>query len=129
MLSARSSAAGGCDAVPKAVKELREGKREVWPAVMAADTKDFDVFRIARSDGIDSGPGYWPVAAAPAVNAAKKTARDVAPPRAKAQMIRLDEDDPRFVEWRIKLGILLKQELSPNPEGGPSKPQLRPSIC
>lgn len=84
---------------------------------MAAETKDFDVVRVARSDGVDSGPGYWPVAAIPAVNAAKKTGKDVAPPRAKAQMIRLDENDPRFIEWRIKLGILLKQELSPNPEG------------
>ncbi|KJZ69691.1 hypothetical protein HIM_10912 [Hirsutella minnesotensis 3608] len=83
-----------------------------------AETRDFDVVRIARSDGADSGPGYWPVTATPAANAAKKTGKEVAAPRAKAQMIRLDEDDPRFIEWRIKLGILLKQELSLNPDEG-----------
>ncbi|ROT39453.1 hypothetical protein SODALDRAFT_276432 [Sodiomyces alkalinus F11] len=33
-------------------------------------------------------------------------------------MLRLAEDDPRFIEWRVKLGILLKQELSPNPQDG-----------
>lgn len=38
-------------------------------------------------------------------------------PRAKPQMTRLAPDDPRFIEWRIKLGILLKQELAPNPDG------------
>lgn len=92
------------------------------------DTKDFDVIRIARSDGADTGPGYWPVTTttttttAPAANAAKKPGKEAAAaadktPRTKPQMTRLAEDDPRFVEWRIKLGILLKQELSPNPDG------------
>lgn len=80
-----------------------------------AETKDFDVIRVCRSDGADTGPGYWPVTA-PASNAAKKTSTDKAP-RAKPQMTRLPEDDPRFVEWRVKLGILLKQELSPTPDG------------
>lgn len=86
-----------------------------------AETKDFDVIRIARSDGADTGPGYWPVVPATAAAAVKKTAKDAAvpekTPRAKPQMTRLAEDDPRFVEWRVKLGILLKQELSPNPDG------------
>jgi hypothetical protein len=90
-----------------------------------SDTKDFDVIRIARSDGVDSGPGYWPVTSTGVVNntaAVKKGAKDAAAaaekaPRTKPQMTRLAEDDPRFVEWRIKLGILLKQELSPNPDG------------
>lgn len=81
-----------------------------------ADMKEFDVVRIARSDGADTGPGYWPVTAA----AAKKTTKEAAPekaPRAKPQMTRLAEDDPRYVEWRVKLGILLKQELAPAPDG------------
>ncbi|RFU74110.1 hypothetical protein TARUN_8149 [Trichoderma arundinaceum] len=88
------------------------------------DTKDFDVIRIARSDGADTGPGYWPVTAATlaATNAAKKSGKEAVvadkTPRTKPQMTRLAEDDPRFVEWRIKLGILLKQELSPNPDEG-----------
>lgn len=82
------------------------------------ELKEFDVIRVCRSDGRDTGPGYWPVAAAPAAGAARKTGKDTATTtRVKAQMIRLEEDDPRFVEWRIKLGILLKQELAPNPEG------------
>lgn len=81
-----------------------------------ADTKDFDVVRVARSDGADTGPGYWPTAPAPkkgkeAAAAAEKITRT------KPQMTRLAEDDARFIEWRIKLGILLKQELSPNPDG------------
>ncbi|KAI9167146.1 hypothetical protein HJFPF1_03271 [Paramyrothecium foliicola] len=89
-----------------------------------ADTRDFDVIKVARSDGVDSGPGYWPTATNPTgmTAAVKKTAKDAASaekaPRTKPQMVRLAEDDPRFVEWRIKLGILLKQELSPNPEEG-----------
>ena len=83
-----------------------------------ADSKDFDVVRVVRSDGADTGPGYWP-----STNPAqKKTGKEAAvaaekTPRVKPQMARLAEDDPRFIEWRIKLGILLKQELSPNPEG------------
>lgn len=79
------------------------------------DTKDFDVIRVCRSDGVDTGPGYWPVTT-PAANSIKKTAADKAP-RAKPQMTRLAEDDPRFTEWRVKLGILLKQELSQSPDG------------
>lgn len=87
------------------------------------DTKDFDVIRIARSDGVDTGPGYWPVTTPTpaAATAAKKSGKEATvadkTPRTKPQMMRLAEDDPRFVEWRIKLGILLKQELSPNPDG------------
>ncbi|KAK7228828.1 hypothetical protein V2G26_000998 [Clonostachys chloroleuca] len=82
------------------------------------DTKDFDVIRVCRSDGVDTGPGYWPVTT-PAANSIKKTAADKAP-RAKPQMTRLAEDDPRFTEWRVKLGILLKQELSQSPDDGVS---------
>ncbi|PHH58741.1 hypothetical protein CDD82_2747 [Ophiocordyceps australis] len=90
-----------------------------------ADTKEFDIIRVGRSDGADTGPGYWPAASAPAPASAsasaKKTSKEAAStPRVKAQMIRLDHDDARFVEWRIKLGILLKQELAPNPEEGNS---------
>ncbi|KAM0420603.1 hypothetical protein ACHAPT_011650 [Fusarium lateritium] len=85
-----------------------------------ADLKEFDVIRVARSDGADTGPGYWPVTA-PLAATAKKTKDATATektPRTKPQMIRLAEDDPRFVEWRVKLGILLKQELCPNPDEG-----------
>ena len=78
-----------------------------------ADTKEFDVIRVARSDGADTGPGYWP---APAKKPPAKEPQAAAP-RAKPQMTRLAEDDARFIEWRIKLGILLKQELSPLPDG------------
>jgi hypothetical protein len=83
-----------------------------------ADTKEFDVVRIARSDGADTGPGYWPSTATSAKKAGKEAAMAAErTPRVKPQMTRLAEDDPRFIEWRIKLGILLKQELSPNPDG------------
>ncbi|KAH7160292.1 hypothetical protein B0J13DRAFT_643811 [Dactylonectria estremocensis] len=87
--------------------------------------KEFDVIRVARSDGSDTGPGYWPVTAPPASSTlTKKTAKDAVSaekaPRSKPQMVRLAEDDPRFVEWRVKLGILLKQELCPNPDEGSS---------
>ena len=80
-----------------------------------ADLKEFDVLRVGRSDGADTGPGYWPVTAP----ASKKLAREATDkaPRAKPQMIRLAEDDPRYVEWKVKLGIILKMELSPNPDG------------
>ena len=82
-----------------------------------AETKDFDVIRVARSDGADTGPGYWPMTAPSATAAlAKKTVADKAP-RVKPQMTRLPEDDPRYTEWRVKLGILLKQELSQTPDG------------
>lgn len=82
-----------------------------------AETKDFDLITVARSDGADTGPGYWPTTAPPAAAAAvKKTAADKAP-RAKPQMTRLAEDDPRFTEWSVKIGILLKQELSQTPDG------------
>lgn len=96
---------------------------EQYHDLEAMDTKDFDVIRIARSDGADTGPGYWPVTPATpaAANVAKKPGKEATvadkTPRTKPQMARLAEDDPRFVEWRIKLGILLKQELSPNPDG------------
>ncbi|WKT46267.1 Cryptic loci regulator 2, C-terminal [Fusarium oxysporum f. sp. vasinfectum] len=82
------------------------------------ELKEFDVVRVARSDGSDTGPGYWPVTAPSATTATKKT-KDAAAektPRTKPQMIRLAEDDPRFTEWKVKLGILLKQELCPNPD-------------
>lgn len=85
-----------------------------------ADTKDFDVIRVCRSDGADTGPGYWPLTA-PAASTSKRPSAEKAP-RAKPQMARLQEDDPRFTEWRVKLGILLKQELSPNPEGEIQRP-------
>lgn len=85
-----------------------------------ADMRDFDVIRVARSDGLDTGPGYWPLTTTPAPTT-KKTGKEAASadktPRTKPQMVRLAEDDPRFVEWRVKLGILLKQELCPNPDG------------
>lgn len=82
-----------------------------------ADLKEFDVLRVGRSDGADTGPGYWPVTTpAPAPKKLTKEATDKAP-RAKPQMMRLAEDDPRYVEWKVKLGIILKMELSPNPDG------------
>lgn len=78
------------------------------------DMKEFDVVRIARSDGADTGPGYWPTTTAP-----KKPSKDATDkvPRVKPQMIRLADDDPRIVDWKVKLGIILKMELSPNPDG------------
>ncbi|KAJ4165061.1 hypothetical protein LMH87_006708 [Akanthomyces muscarius] len=81
-----------------------------------ADLKEFDVLRVGRSDGADTGPGYWPVTA----SAPKKLAKEATDkaPRTKPQMIRLAEDDPRYVEWKVKLGIILKMELSPNPDEG-----------
>jgi hypothetical protein len=78
-------------------------------------TTQFDVIRIARSDGRDTGPDYWP-STADAAKAVKKAAKDVAAEktaRAKPQMTRLADNDPRFIDYRIKLGILLKQELAP----------------
>lgn len=75
--------------------------------------KAFEVVVIARSDGSDTGPGYWP-ATAPAKQPA--TAADPTP-KPKPQMVRLSEDDPRFVEWRVKLGMLLKQEFGPESDG------------
>lgn len=85
-----------------------------------SESQDFHLIDIPHSDGQDTGSGYWPVATETGVTkAAKKTTRDAAEklPRAKPQMVRLAEDDPRFIEWRVKMGILLKQELSPNPQG------------
>lgn len=80
------------------------------------------MIRVCRSDGVDTGPGYWPLqpavptpAPAPAVK--KPIAADSKAPRPKPQMMRLSEEDPRFTEWRVKIGILLKQELSPHPDG------------
>ena len=99
-----------------------------------ADIKEFEVKRVMRSDGADSGPGYWP---APAPSTAKKGGKDAAAgatgaTRQKAHMVRLDESDPRFIDWRMKLGILLKQELAPNPDGTAAtrEPlQPRPAAC
>ena len=90
-------------------------------AMNMAELKELDVLRVARSDGSDTGPGYWPVTTTNATTATKKT-KDMATaaektPRTKPQMVRLAEDDPRFTEWKVKLGILLKQELCPNPDG------------
>jgi hypothetical protein len=95
-----------------------------------SDLKDFVVVATTRSDGADTGLEYWPGAVAasdagsPAAAAppAKKTAAAAAkdpekPIRAKPQMVRLDENDPRFIDWRLKLGVLLKQELCPTPDG------------
>lgn len=81
--------------------------------------QDYHRIQVPHSDGQDSGPGYWPTPGdAEAAKAAKKPGAVAdKTPRAKPQMVRLAEDDPRFVEWRIKLGILLKQELSPTPQG------------
>ncbi|OLN88150.1 hypothetical protein CCHL11_00489 [Colletotrichum chlorophyti] len=74
-----------------------------------SDLTEYAIVNICRSDGQDNGPGYWP-APVDAAKSTKKTPEKV--PRAKPQMVRLAEDDPRFQEWRVKLGILLKQELS-----------------
>ncbi|KAM0468017.1 hypothetical protein ACHAP7_011310 [Fusarium lateritium] len=86
------------------------------------ELKEFDVIRVARSDGSDTGPGYWPTTAPATTTSAIKKAKDAVvsekTPRTKPQMIRLTEDDPRFTEWKVKLGILLKQELCPNPDEG-----------
>lgn len=90
-----------------------------------ADLKEFDVVRVARSDGADTGPGYWPVTV-PAPKKPTKDATDKAP-RAKPQMIRLADDDPRYVEWKVKLGIILKMELAPNPDGKSSGKPSKPS--
>ncbi|KAF5569025.1 hypothetical protein FPHYL_2442 [Fusarium phyllophilum] len=90
-------------------------------AMNPSELKEFNVVRVARSDGSDTGPGYWPVTAPSATTATKKTKDASAAektPRTKPQMIRLAEDDPRFTEWKVKLGILLKQELCPNPDEG-----------
>ncbi|KAJ4270386.1 hypothetical protein NW762_002066 [Fusarium torreyae] len=90
-------------------------------AMPIAELKEFDVVRVARSDGSDTGPGYWPVTAPTTAISTKKTKDATAMekiPRIKPQMVRLPEDDPRFVEWKVKLGILLKQELCPNPDEG-----------
>ncbi|CEF82908.1 unnamed protein product [Fusarium graminearum] len=90
-------------------------------AMNVTELKEFDVIRVARSDGSDTGPGYWPVTISTATTTTKKT-KDAAAaekaPRTKPQMVRLAEDDPRFTEWKVKLGILLKQELCPNPDEG-----------
>ncbi|KAL0944328.1 uncharacterized protein CTRU02_202215 [Colletotrichum truncatum] len=82
------------------------------------DLTEFAIVNICRSDGQDTGPGYWPVQNDAAAKSAKKAAPLDKIPRAKPQMVRLAEDDPRFQEWRVKLGILLKQELNPT-EGLP----------
>lgn len=90
-----------------------------------ADTKEFEVIRVGRSDGTDTGPGYWPVVvpSTTAKKAAKEGTASEKAPRPKPQMVRLSDDDPRFVEWRIKLGILLKQEVATRPDG--TAPTLR----
>ncbi|PKS09038.1 hypothetical protein jhhlp_003651 [Lomentospora prolificans] len=79
---------------------------------------EYHFVEIRRSDGCDTGPGYWPIVE-PA-KAPKKSTKDGPEKvtRAKPQMVRLEADDPRFVEWRVKLGILLKQELAPEPSEG-----------
>ncbi|KAK2053210.1 hypothetical protein LY76DRAFT_598006 [Colletotrichum caudatum] len=82
-----------------------------------SDLAEYNVVGFTRSDGQDYGPGYWPTPVDATTKNAKKTTQEKAP-RAKPQMVRLAEDDPRFQEWRVKLGILLKQELAPT-EGLP----------
>ena len=77
------------------------------------EMKAFEVVVIARSDGSDTGPGYWP----PTAPAKAPAAPSEPTPKPKPQMVRLSEDDPRFVEWRVKLGMLLKQELGPESDG------------
>lgn len=89
---------------------------------MASKT-DYEVIRICRSDGCDTGPDYWPVEAPKVVKKATKDAPEKVT-RTKPQMVRLAEDDPRFIEWRVKLGILLRQELWTNPNGN-GKPSPR----
>ncbi|MBE3050214.1 hypothetical protein IMZ48_48500 [Candidatus Bathyarchaeota archaeon] len=88
---------------------------------MAAETVH-EIIKVCRSDGQDNGPDYWPVEAPKVVRRATKDGPEKVA-RAKPQMIRLPEDDPRFIEWRLKLGILLKQEMAPMapyPNGKPS---------
>jgi hypothetical protein len=87
--------------------------------VVARGLYEVDFFKIARSDGVDTGPGYWPGPAEAAAAKAKKAAKDATekPTRTKAPMIRLSENSDKFIEWRVKLGILLKQELSSTPNG------------
>lgn len=91
--------------------------------------QDYHRVQVLHSDGQDNGPGYWPSPGdADAARLAKKAGKDVTEkaPRSKPQMLRLAEDDPRFIEWRIKLGILLKQEIAPDPQGRP-RPHPMPS--
>ena len=78
---------------------------------------EYHSVEIRRSDGCDTGPGYWPIVEP--TKATKKATKDGPEKvtRAKPQMVRLEADDPRFVEWRVKLGILLKQEIAPEPYG------------
>lgn len=84
-----------------------------------SEVKTLETVIIARSDGADTGPGYWPIATTPAAKKPTTTTKEVPEkaPRAKPQMIRLNDDDPRFIEWKVKLGMLLKQELAPEPDG------------
>jgi len=98
---------------------------------MTSTLTDVAIVNITRSDGSDTGPGYWPsaISASEAAAAAQKTAEatakhdgadthsDAKAPRAKTQMIRLDQSDVRFLEFSMKLGALLKQEISPMPHG------------
>ncbi|KKA27699.1 hypothetical protein TD95_002363 [Thielaviopsis punctulata] len=84
------------------------------------DLKEYEMMQIFRSDGADTGAGYWaePVKKASAKNTAKDANGNGGAPTRKANMNRLEPDDPRIAEWSIKLGLLLKQELSPNPHEG-----------
>jgi hypothetical protein len=85
---------------------------------MAAQV-EYQIFKVVRSDGVDTGPGYWPGPAEAAAAKSKKAAKDAPekPTRTKAPMIRLADNSDKFIEWRVKLGILLKQELSHSPNG------------
>lgn len=99
---------------------MRYGACPNWHEATMSETKELETVIVARSDGADTGPGYWPITATPAVK--KPTTPKEVPektPRAKPQMIRLNDDDPRFIEWKVKLGMLLKQELAPDPDGMP----------
>ncbi|KAM0282677.1 hypothetical protein ACHAQH_002874 [Verticillium albo-atrum] len=82
-----------------------------------AEVQEFQLISIAHSDGQDFGPGYWPADASKVVKKPGAAVVEKAS-RTKPQMVRLEEDDPRFVEWRVKLGLLLKQELSLSPQEG-----------
>lgn len=86
----------------------------------SGDVKEYEMMQIFRSDGVDTGAGYW---VEPPKKTAKSTAKDAAngtgaAPARKSGMNRLEPDDPRIAEWSIKLGLLLKQELAPTPHEG-----------
>jgi hypothetical protein len=89
---------------------------------MATLTAEYCVIQVARSDGLDTGPGYWPNAVSPSEAAATAAAaaasnKPVKTAKPRSQMIRLDVKDQRLAQWGAELGALLKQELCPTPDG------------